>query len=73
MRKIGTRLALGIGVLLGLCLVIGIVSYTETRVVRANVEEMTVCLQSLSDRIGVLSREGFQDLRAVEKVSLTML
>jgi len=68
MRKIGTRLALGIGALLGLCLVIGIVSYTETRVVRANVEEMTVCLQSLSDRIGVLSREGFQDLRAVEKV-----
>jgi hypothetical protein len=35
--------------------------------------DQAVCLQSLSDRIGVLLREGFQDLRAVEKLWLMVL
>ncbi len=56
MRTIGTRLALGIGVLLGLCLVIGIVSYTETRVVRAKVEEMTQVREPLNTTVVALQR-----------------
>jgi signal transduction histidine kinase len=51
MRKIGTRLALGIGVLLGLCAVIGIVSYTETRMVRAKVEEMAQVREPLNSTV----------------------
>ena len=41
MLKIGTILGSGIGVLLALCVIIGVVSYTQTRVVNQKVDEIT--------------------------------
>jgi PAS domain S-box-containing protein len=41
MMKIGTKLGVGIGTLLALCIVIGLVSYTQTQVVREKLEEVT--------------------------------
>ncbi len=41
MLKIGTKLGLGIGVLLTLCVIIGLVSYTQTNTVREKLEEVT--------------------------------
>jgi signal transduction histidine kinase len=41
MMKIGSKLGVGIGTLLALCVVIGIVSYTQTQRVRKKLEEVT--------------------------------
>jgi two-component system, NarL family, sensor histidine kinase NreB len=41
MMKIGTKLGIGIGTLLALCVVIGLVSYTQTQLVRKKLEEVT--------------------------------
>ncbi len=41
MLKIGTKLGLGIGVLLALCVIIGLVSYTQTGTVQEKLEELT--------------------------------
>ena len=41
MLNIGTRLGLGIGVLLVLCVIIGLVSYTQTGAVNDKLEELT--------------------------------
>ncbi len=41
MLRIGTKLGIGIGVLLALCIVIGLVSYTQTGIVRRKIEEIT--------------------------------
>src|SRR5512135_2544702 len=40
MRKIGTKLGTGVGILLALCVVIGLVSYSQSRVVSGKVEEI---------------------------------
>src|SRR5512135_3207894 len=40
MRKIGTKLGTGIGILLALCVIIGLVSYSQSRVVSGKVEEI---------------------------------
>jgi hypothetical protein len=47
--------------------------FVGMQVLRQLASLMIVRLQSLSDRFGVLLREGFQDLRAVEKLWLTVL
>jgi PAS domain S-box-containing protein len=41
MLRIGTKLGIGNGVLVALCVAIGLVSYRQTRVVRQKVEEVT--------------------------------
>ncbi len=41
MLRIGTKLGIGIGVLLALCIIIGIVSFTQTQVVRRKIGEIT--------------------------------
>lgn len=41
MLKIGTKLGLGIGALLALCIIIGLVSYTQTATVRQKLQEVT--------------------------------
>ena len=41
MLRIGTKLGLGIGALLALCVIIGLVSYTQTATVQQKLEEVT--------------------------------
>ncbi|HSQ73992.1 MAG TPA: ATP-binding protein [Bacteroidota bacterium] len=42
MLRIGTKLGLGIGALLALCVIIGLVSYTQTATVQQKLEEVTL-------------------------------
>ena len=54
MLRIGTKLGIGIGVLLALCIVIGLVSYTQTRVVRNKVEEITLVREPVNSAVYAL-------------------
>ena len=54
MLRIGTKLGIGIGVLLALCVVIGIVSYTQTQVVRRKMLEITEVKEPVNSAVYAL-------------------
>ncbi len=51
MTTIGTKLGLGIGILLVLCIIIGLVSYTQTREVRQKLGEVTQVREPLNSAV----------------------
>jgi signal transduction histidine kinase len=51
MTTIGTKLGLGIGILLMLCVIIGLVSYTQTREVRQKLGEVTQVREPLNSAV----------------------
>ncbi len=51
MITIGTKLGLGIGILLMLCIIIGLVSYTQTREVRQKLGEVTQVREPLNSAV----------------------
>jgi signal transduction histidine kinase len=51
MTTIGTKLGLGIGILLMLCIIIGLVSYTQTREVRQKLGEVTQVREPLNSAV----------------------
>lgn len=54
MPRIGTKLGTGIGILVALCLVIGLVSYTQSRVVAAKIEEVTRFTEPMNSTVYAL-------------------
>jgi PAS domain S-box-containing protein len=54
MLRIGTRLGIGIGVLLALCVAIGVVSYVQTQVVRKKVEQITQVSEPVNSAVYAL-------------------
>ncbi len=54
MPKIGTKLGTGIGILVALCVVIGLVSYTQTRLVAAKIEEVTRFTEPMNSAVYAL-------------------
>ena len=51
MMKIGTKLALGMGIPLALCVVVGLVSYTQNRVVSKKIEEITKLKEPINSAV----------------------
>ena len=54
MLKIGTKLSLGIGALIMLCVLIGMVSYMQTRAVHEKLENVTQVREPLSAAVAGL-------------------
>lgn len=53
-QRIGVKLAFGIGTLLGLCIIIGVVSYTQTRIVSQKIEEITQVKEPINSAVYAL-------------------
>lgn len=51
MPKIGTKLGIGIGTLITLCVVIGVFSYVQTRVVAKKIEEITEVKEPINSAV----------------------
>lgn len=77
MLRIGTKLGLGIGILLALCVIIGIVSYTQTQVVRHKVEEITQVKEPVNSAVYALENNlvetGFATLGYLSTGDSTLL
>lgn len=54
MPRIGTKLGAGIGILVALCVVIGLVSYTQTRLVATKIEEVTRFTEPMNSAVYAL-------------------
>jgi signal transduction histidine kinase len=51
MQRIGTKLGFGIATLLGLCIIIGLVSYIQTRIVSQKIEEITEVKEPINSAV----------------------
>jgi len=54
MPRIGTKLGAGVGILVALCIVIGLVSYTQTRLIAAKIEEVTRFTEPMNSAVYAL-------------------
>jgi signal transduction histidine kinase len=54
MPRIGTKLGAGIGILVALCVVIGLVAYTQSRLVASKIEEITEVTEPLNSTVYAL-------------------
>ena len=77
MLRIGTKLGLGISILLALCIIIGLVSYTQTRHVRLKIEEMTQVREPVNSAVYALENNlvetGFATLGYLSTGDSTLL
>lgn len=77
MTKIGTRLGLGIGTLLGLCVIIGLVSYLQTRTVGQRIRDITEVKEPINSAVYELENNlvetGFAVLGYLSQGDSTLL